>query len=310
MATILLLFLTLLHSPLAAQSGSVPTDPVLATRIKLLVTAELTGNDENTDREDAEVRKIFSTYGLPTISEVGDEAAYDFIFLLSSNSLLPELQGQTLLRLRAASAHDEIPADAGVFYETRVRLLKTKELARKSTPENPGLRDQIERLVKIDQVVRQQKGFDAEKMAETDAQNAPALQQILDKYGVPSYAMVGPQAAGDFVLMIQHQPARFREQVLPKLKALVDRDQADPGSYAMVYDASQRDLGRKQLYGERLECAAGEKMHEAPIEDEEHVNQRRAELGLMRVELYAWVVAKMMPQFCPAASKPAPKEVR
>jgi hypothetical protein len=106
--------------------------------------------------------------------------------------------------------------------------------------------------------------------------------------------MVGPEAAGEFVTMIQHQPARFREEVLPTLKAEVDIDEADPESYALVYDRSQRDLGKKQLYGEQLECKVGERMHEAPIEGEFHVDQRRAELGLIRVELYARMLAEEM----------------
>ncbi|HTS10806.1 MAG TPA: DUF6624 domain-containing protein [Candidatus Limnocylindrales bacterium] len=98
--------------------------------------------------------------------------------------------------------------------------------------------------------------------------------------------------------MIQHQPARFRAEVLPKLKANVEAGQADPESYALVYDRSQRDAGKPQFYGEQLECNSGEKMHEAPIDDAAHVNQRRAELGLIRVELYAQIAAEMMPQFC------------
>jgi hypothetical protein len=277
-----------------------PADLALAADIKQLTHKVLTA-DEYDAADAAKVKAILAQHGLPTIREVGDEAAYDFILLLTSDGVLQELQAEALPKIKAAVAQHELPPDAGVFYEARVRSEKAKAAALKRAPENPALRDQIERLVKVDQEVRQQKGFDVAKMNATDAANAPLLQDILNKYGVPSYAMVGPQATGDFVLMIQHQPPQFREQVLPKLKALVSAGQADPGSYALVYDLSQRDAGKKQLYGERLECKAGETMHEAPIEDEPHVNQRRAELGLMRVELYASLVAEMMPQFCPLA---------
>jgi hypothetical protein len=277
-----------------------PADLALAADIKQLTHKVLTA-DEYDAADAAKVKAILAQHGLPTIREVGDEAAYDFILLLTSDGVLQELQAEALPKIKAAVAQHELPPDAGVFYEARVRSEKAKAAALKRAPENPALRDQIERLVKVDQEVRQQKGFDVAKMNATDAANAPLLQDILNKYGVPSYAMVGPQATGDFVLMIQHQPPQFREQVLPKLKALVSAGQADPGSYALVYDLSQRDAGKKQLYGERLECKAGETMHEAPIEDEPHVNQRRAELGLMRIELYASLVAEMMPQFCPPA---------
>jgi hypothetical protein len=301
MKWILLLFLTFVAPPGKAQSDvTKPEDPALADHIKQLLHTVFTSEDESDQAEQAEIKAIFARHGLPTIRHVGDEAAYDFVVLLAKDSLMSELQAQVLPGIQSAAAHHELPPDAGVFYEARLRLRKAKELARSRPPENPELRDQIERLVRTDQEVRQQIGFDAVKMAETDTRNAPALQEILNKYGVPTYSMVGPQAAGDFVLMIQHQPPMFRQQVLPKLKVLVEAGQADPESYALVYDLSQRDLGKKQLYGERLECAAGEAMHEAPIEDEPHVNQRRAELGLIRVELYARLAAEMMPQFCPA----------
>jgi len=216
---------------------------------------------------------------------------------------LLDMQAQVQPRIQVAVAAHDLPPDAGVFYESRLRTAKIKQAARTRAPENPGLVDQIERMSRVDQQVRQQKNVDAAEMAEADARHALALQEILNRYGVPTYAMVGPQAADDFIIMIQHQPPRFRQQVLPKLKSLVDAGQADPGSYALVYDLSQRDMGMKQLYGERLECQAGETMHEAPIEDEAHVNQRRAELGLMRIELYARLVAEMIPQFCPPAPK-------
>jgi len=297
---ILLTILALVFPSENRLNARPPTDPALAADIKQLTHKVLTA-DEDDAADAAKVKAILAQHGLPTIREVGDEAAYDFILLLTSDGVLQELQAEALPKIKAAVAQHELPPDAGVFYEARVRSEKAKAAALKRAPENPALRDQIERLVKVDQEVRQQKGFDVAKMNATDAANAPLLQDILNKYGVPSYAMVGPQATGDFVLMIQHQPPQFREQVLPKLKALVSAGQADPGSYALVYDLSQRDAGKKQLYGERLECKAGETMHEAPIEDEPHVNQRRAELGLMRIELYASLVAEMMPQFCPPA---------
>src|SRR5262249_13063665 len=76
------------------------------------------------------------------------------------------------------------------------------------------------------------------------------LMAMFDKYGVPTYAMVGTEAASQFVTMIQHQSSAFRRKVLPKLKANVDAGQGDQGAFAMVYDRSRRDAGKKQRYGE------------------------------------------------------------
>ena len=110
--------------------------------------------------------------------------------------------------------------------------------------------------------------------------------------------MVGVQAAKDFVVMVQHQSPEFRLAVLPKLKANVDAGQGEPGTYAMVYDRTQRDQGKKQLYGQQLECASGNALDVAPIDDGKNVNIRRAELGLMRIELYARLVRLQSPDLC------------
>jgi len=286
----------------AGKTAPNVTDPALTARIKqLFQTVLTTESDKEEATAKAEAKEIFAKHGLPTIAEVGEEAAYEFIVLTTTYQQPREFQAQVLAKAKEAAARHDLPPDAVTFYEARLRVEKAKEEASTKAPTNPDLRDEIERLAKTDQAVRQQEGFDRKKMMETDQRNAAALQAIFDKYGVPTYAMVGPGAAGAFVVMVQHQPPQLRLQVLPKLKANVDAGQADPGSYALVYDRSQRDLGRKQLYGEQLECNEGGKLQEAPMEDEAHVNQRRAELGLMRVELYAWLVEQTMPQFCPPA---------
>lgn len=147
--------------------------------------------------------------------------------------------------------------------------------------------------------MRQEDGFDPERLVATDKMHAEQLQSILKSYGVPTFDMVGPEAAGHFVTMIQHQSPQMRELVLPALSADVKVGQADPESYALVYDLSQVDKGKEQRFGERLVCVSG-KFQEAPIEDVEHVDQRRAEIGLMRIELYADLIARVMPQFCSA----------
>ena len=113
--------------------------------------------------------------------------------------------------------------------------------------------------------------------------------------------MVGVQAAKDFIVMVQHQPPEFRAAVLPKLKAYVDAGQADPASFAMVYDRTQRDQGKNQRYGQQLECATGNTLAVAPIDDAKNVNVRRAELGLIRLELYERLVRQTSPDLCGSA---------
>lgn len=76
--------------------------------------------------------------------------------------------------------------------------------------------------------------------------------------------------------------------------------QADPGSYAMMLDRFLTNSGKKQIYGENLTCdSTNPTLHTGPIEDENRINHRRAVIGLMRLELYAQLVVRMSPNFCP-----------
>jgi len=290
-------------SATAAPAPQAPADPTLASKIESLFHTITTTSDDSADAAaKKEVSSIYASHGFPTVAEVGDEPSYEFIVLLNGNNISSGERAKILPKVQAAASRGDVPADAATFFAARLRFEHIKELAAAHPPSNPKLRDEIDRMYAEDQAVRQKEGFDAAKMQETDRKNSPALEAILEKFGVPTFSMVGPEAAGEFVLMIQHQPAEFRARVLPQLKANVDKGEADPDSFAKVYDRSQYDLGKPQLYGEQLVCNAGEKLHEAPIEDAAHVNDRRAQLGLIRAEIWTRLAAELMPQFCPPAA--------
>ena len=284
----------IVSAALAAQ----PRNELLASRIDQLFHQAFSGGGTS---RDADVKALYTQFGLLRIAEVGDSASYEFVVLLSSQPM--ELLAEVAPKVKQAAVQKALPEDAAVYFEAKLRLERAKADAKTRPPANPVLAGEIERLAQADQAVRQRDGFDFQKMMETDARLAGPVREIFARYGVPTFEMVGPKAASDFVVMVQHQSAEFRAQVLPQLKAAVNAGQADPGMYAMVYDRSQRDMGKDQLYGENLECRTGESLHETPILDEAHVNQRRAELGLVRLELYARLAIENSPQLCAAAAK-------
>jgi len=215
----------------------------------------------------------------------------------------PEFRTEFMVKLRAAASRHELPADAVAFAEARFQQGQTEERFRTRVPSDPALRDDILRLLKADQAVRQKEGFDTKKMEKADRETAMPLKVIFERYGVPTYDMVGVDAAKGFLLMVQHQAPELRQAVLPKLKSNVDAGQGDAGTYAMVYDRTQRDGGKKQLYGEQLECSPGRSLTEAPIDDEATVNMRRAQLGLLRMELYGRLVRLHSPDMCGSGSR-------
>ena len=291
----------LIASLLALQSQL--RDPALAARIPQLLYAVLaTDDDKEKGAADAEAKQIFLRRGLPTIADVGDEAAYAFVVLTCSTGPA-DFQAKILLQAQQALSRHALAPDAVLYCKARVRQEQVKARVRRHPPTHPALRDEIRQLLTTDQAVRLAKDFDAAKMQLVDREHEAPLKVIFERYGVPTYAMVGVEAASSFVIMIQHQSPEFRRRVLPKLNANVQAGQADSSDYAMMYDRSSRDAGRKQLYGENLECNnENPTLHEAPIEDEEHVNVRRAQVGLIRVELYARMAIELSPVVCPAAA--------
>ena len=300
---LLLAALATLGGCTARETAPPVKDTELAQRIDRLVETFLTSDDGKEAAALSEAQLIYEREGIPTVAKVGDAAAYGFV-LVNMLRQSPEFQAKFLESVRDAATRKKLPEDAVAFAEARFRQTATEDRYKTHLPSHPELRDQISRLLKDDQAVREREGFDARKMAEADRRTAGPLKTIFDRYGVPTYDMVGVQAAKDFVTMVQHQSPEFRRAVLPKLKANVDVGQADPGTYATVYDRSQRDQGKNQFYGEQLECTTGKALEEAPIDDEANVNLRRAELGLMRVEIYARLVRLYSPEMCgPVTSK-------
>jgi hypothetical protein len=278
---------------------SVEKEETLAERIDGMVERFLFSGDDDAKRTSvlAEARSILDREGVPSVAKAGDAGAYGFV-LVNMLGQPPNFRREFMVRLREAAAHAELPADAVIFAEARLRQGESEDLFRAGVPSEPLLRDDILRLLKADQAVREKKGFNFRKMQQADRATSMPLRAIFDRNGVPTYDMVGVEAAKGFVVMVQHQSPEFRQVVLPKLKANVDAGQGDAGNYAMVYDRTQRDQGKKQLYGEQLECSSGKSLSEAPIEDEAAVDMRRAQLGLMRIALYVRFVKLQAPDMC------------
>ena len=282
----------ILVSALALQTS--PRDQALAARIPQLFhdVVILDDSDPKSKAAADEVRRLFATRGLMAIAEVGDEASYTFVLLACTHGPVSEHE-QVLAKARLAVSRHEVPADAAAFCDAQIRQERLKQRAASRPPTQPALRDEINRLFVTDQAAREGGKLDVEKLKQADDAHEAPLTRIFNQYGVPTYTMVGPEAASQFAIMIQHQPAAFRKQVLPKLKANVDAGQADAGTYAMMFDRAAGDEGRSQRYGENFECnAQNPAMRPAPIEDEAHVNERRAFLGLMRLELLKRVIAE------------------
>jgi hypothetical protein len=66
-----------------------------------------------------------------------------------------------------------------------------------------------------------------------------------------------------------------------------------------MFDRVQTYRQGHQRYGQNFVCTAEAKLVPAPIEDAAHVDQRRAELGLLPMRLYSKLVLEHSPEgFC------------
>ncbi|HET6897901.1 MAG TPA: hypothetical protein VFK70_06125, partial [Vicinamibacteria bacterium] len=130
----------LLAAFVALQPG--PIDPALVERIPQLLQAVLLGDDENQSHAAiAEAKQIFLRRGLPTVAEVGDEAAYEFVVLTCSPGPL-EFQGKVLATAR--HSRRALPPDALLYCEARARQDRVKAQAQRHPPTDPALRDEIQ----------------------------------------------------------------------------------------------------------------------------------------------------------------------
>lgn len=149
------------------------------------------------------------------------------------------------------------------------------------------IKTKLEYLYDRDQKVRQ-KGDSAAFMMYVDSTNLVTLEQIIGQIGWPPASKVGKKANSAAWLVVQHAPLESQEKYFPMMEKSVKDKESNPVELAYLDDRIRMRKGQKQLYGTQV------KMDEKtgapaiwPIEDEEHVDKRRAELGLEKMADYA-----------------------
>lgn len=109
--------------------------------------------------------------------------------------------------------------------------------------------------------------------------NEMRLLALLDKYGWPTASEVTEYAAAGAALVINHSTYEIRSRYFPMLEEAFQKGEAQPLRYAKMRDRLLVEEGKKQLYGTQIKFE--NRVREThPIKDPEHVDQRRAEIGL------------------------------
>ncbi|HXH61406.1 MAG TPA: DUF6624 domain-containing protein [Fimbriimonadaceae bacterium] len=125
------------------------------------------------------------------------------------------------------------------------------------------------------------------EMIQVDKKNLAQLKEIVAEHGWPTISMVGPEAASDAFDLVQHggSDKPFMRKCLSLMKPLLAKGEVSKQSYAMLYDRTSLEQGKKQLYGSQVKFVNGEWVLE-PCEDTAHLAQRRKAMGMMPIKEY------------------------
>lgn len=134
----------------------------------------------------------------------------------------------------------------------------------------------------------QKHGFESQEVKalwktieEKDSVNLIQVKTILDQYGWVGEEKVGPQANMTLFLVIQHADLATQQKYLPMMREAVRAKKAQPSALALLEDRVALGEGRRQTYGSQIgEDSKTGKAYVLPLNDPEHVDQRRAEVGL------------------------------
>lgn len=221
-----------------------------------------------------------------------------------------------LLAAAVASTSPAPPAPAPLSPQTQALIAPIHEAIVKEQAELAALpppKDDIERRVrmqKLDQAPRKVIQIDFSKIPESekaaaqaaiwaeikpiDDANLKALLAMLPPEGwftISKYGKAGSTAA---FLIVQHSDISQWTRFVPVLERFVARGEVRGGDYALMYDRLALHDGRSQRYGSQMTCKAGKYVPDR-LEDPDHVDERRATLGMTPYKNYLALFANDPP---------------
>ena len=128
---------------------------------------------------------------------------------------------------------------------------------------------------------------------EKDSINLIKVTAILDNYGWLGADVVGEDGNTTLFLVIQHSNFSTQKKYLPTMREAVKNGQAKGSELALLEDRVALHEGKKQIYGSQIGRDIETNLYYVlPLEDPDHVDQRRAEVGLpsMAVNLSNWQI--------------------
>ncbi len=115
-----------------------------------------------------------------------------------------------------------------------------------------------------------------------DDKNTDRMKQIVREIGWPSIPKVGPAASTEAWLLVQHadhDKSGFQAKCLALMKELPEGE-VDKHDIAYLEDRVRSNSGQPLLYGTQFRRNQDDEWEVLPTEDVEHLDERRASMGL------------------------------
>lgn len=158
----------------------------------------------------------------------------------------------------------------------------------------PKIADEINKMSDEDVKVREeyygQNNPNNRKYSEfiqpVDEKNHKRMIEIVDEIGYPTISKVGKKASFNAWLIVQHHSrGDFQKRCLELMEK--DKEDVNPQNIAYLKDRILAFAGKKQIYGTQVkQNEVTKKMELFEVEDLEHLNERRASVGLEPIEEY------------------------
>jgi hypothetical protein len=150
----------------------------------------------------------------------------------------------------------------------------------------PEIAAELEAMRDADQEMRLKQLEDPEFWIEgLDKKHTERLKEIIQEIGWPSVSKVGEKAAGSAWLLVQHadHDVGFQEECLAMIKELPEGE-VEREHLALLTDRTRVNRGQPQIYGTQFYDDIEGNYGPRPIEDPEHLEERRKALGLVPFE--------------------------
>lgn len=151
--------------------------------------------------------------------------------------------------------------------------------------------DQDDRVVLMD--LQKKFGTDSKEVRDQwktigrkDSVNEIKVKQILDTRGWLGPDVVGEDGNTALFLVIQHSNQATQEKYLPMMRGAVKNGKARGSSLALLEDRVALGQGKKQIYGSQIATGKDNKYYVMPLEDPDHVDERRKSVGLPPLAKY------------------------